>query len=121
MSYKGFSGQSNYPTIADAVAAAAQVTPGLTLARLKLLQPKPRPASGLYGVSANGKRWKARIRYGGSEHSLGTFGTKEEAGLAYDAAVRAHVTERRAAVCNFEPSCVPDAAAYVGENDVVSV
>jgi hypothetical protein len=103
--HKGDKAQCNYETIEAAEAAAAQATPGLTLACLKLLQPKPRPASGFYGVSAYGKRWKARIRYSGKEHPLGTFDTKEEAALAYDRAVRAHTAERaRAAVCNFESS-----------------
>jgi hypothetical protein len=47
-------------------------------------QPKPRPASGFYGVSANKKRWQAQIRYDGKIHSLGCFDTKQEAALAYD-------------------------------------
>jgi hypothetical protein len=39
-------------------------------------------------VSASGKRWKAGIRYGGKQHSVGTFATKQEAALAYDRAAR---------------------------------
>jgi hypothetical protein len=39
-------------------------------------------------VSANGKRWKSRIRYDGKMHNLGTFGTKQEAALAYDREAR---------------------------------
>jgi hypothetical protein len=51
-------------------------------------QPKPRPASGFYGVSASGKRWKARLRYDGKYHNLGTFDTKQQAALAYDRKAR---------------------------------
>jgi hypothetical protein len=51
-------------------------------------QLKPRSASGYYGVSPNGKRWAAQIRYGGKHHHLGGFGTKQEAALAYDREAR---------------------------------
>jgi hypothetical protein len=51
-------------------------------------QPKPRSASGYYGVSAKKKRWGAQICYGGKVHNVGTFDTKQEAALAYDRAVR---------------------------------
>jgi hypothetical protein len=54
-------------------------------------QPKPRPASGFYGVyaqNAHGKRWQARIRYDGKTHNLGTFDTKQDAALAYDREAR---------------------------------
>jgi hypothetical protein len=51
-------------------------------------QPKPRPASGFYGVSASGKRWTAQICYDSKVHYLGKFGTKQEAALAYDREAR---------------------------------
>jgi hypothetical protein len=38
---------------------------------------RARPASGYYGVYANGKRWYATICYGGKTHYLGTFDTKQ--------------------------------------------
>jgi hypothetical protein len=47
-----------------------------------------RPASGFYGVTANKKRWQARISHGGKDRSLGSFGTKQEAALAYDREAR---------------------------------
>jgi hypothetical protein len=40
------------------------------------------------------KRWKAQICYGGKQHGLGTFATKQEAALAYDRAARACGEER---------------------------
>jgi hypothetical protein len=51
-------------------------------------QPKPRPPSGYYGVSASGKRWHAWICYGGKKHNLGVFDTKQEAAVAYDMTAR---------------------------------
>jgi hypothetical protein len=51
-------------------------------------QPKPRPASGFYGVSASGKNYQAKIRYDNKQHHLGCFDTKQEAALAYDREAR---------------------------------
>jgi hypothetical protein len=44
--------------------------------------------SGLKGVVAHGRKWKASIAVDGRDHYLGLFTTKEEAGAAYDAAAR---------------------------------
>jgi hypothetical protein len=44
--------------------------------------------SGFHGVSAQRKRWAAQINYDGKQHRLGTFGTKQEAALAYDREAR---------------------------------
>jgi len=40
--------------------------------------------SGLIGVRKNGNKYQARITYGGTETHLGSFNTKEQAGIAYD-------------------------------------
>jgi hypothetical protein len=39
-------------------------------------------------VTAARKRWQAKIYYDSKLHYLGTFGTKQEAALAYDRVVR---------------------------------
>jgi hypothetical protein len=76
----------NYESIkaAEEAAAKAQAEHKLT----HPTQPKPRPPSGFYGVSANKERWKAQVRYDSKRHHLGTFDTKQEAALAYDKEAR---------------------------------
>ena len=44
----------------------------------------PNRKTGLIGVSKNRKKYQAKIRYGGIQHNLGSFDTKEQAGMAYD-------------------------------------
>jgi hypothetical protein len=76
----------NYESIKAAEEAAVQAQAEHALTHPK--QPKPRPASGFYGVNASGKRWTAQICYDGKKHYPGTFDTKQEAALAYDRAAR---------------------------------
>jgi hypothetical protein len=81
----------NYESIKAAEEAAVQAQAEHTFVHDMCAgqkQPKPRPKSGFYGVSANNKRWNARIRYDKKQHSLGTFDTKQEAALAYDREAR---------------------------------
>jgi hypothetical protein len=65
--------------------------------------------SGFRGVSADGYRWRALIRYDGSQHYIGSFDTKEEAAAAYDKEAR--VQRGESAVCNYATQNEADAAA----------
>jgi hypothetical protein len=80
----------NYESIKAAEEAAVQAQAEVFAAALCAgpLQPKPRPPSGFYGVTANKKRWEAQIYYDSKKHHLGTFDTKQEAALAYDREAR---------------------------------
>jgi hypothetical protein len=88
----------NYESIAAAEEAAVQaqavIKPGLQRCKPKPkpnqagLPPPGRPPSGFYGVTAARKRWLAQIYYDNKRHRLGSFGTKQEAALAYDREAR---------------------------------
>ena len=54
-----------------------------------MLRPPPRPHSSRFrGVTKNGNRWQAQIRYQGRNYYIGLWRTEEEAAAAYDAAAR---------------------------------
>jgi hypothetical protein len=53
----------------------------------------PNRKTGLIGVYNMGKKYQALIRYGGTQHTLGTLDTKEKAGIAYDRFVVGKSTE----------------------------
>jgi hypothetical protein len=52
-------------------------------------------------VYKKGKKYKARINYGGTEHNLGRFDTKEQADIAYDRFVVDKSTEEVAFILNY--------------------
>ena len=72
----------NYPNMSDPEREEA----------LKVEPPKkrkrgnPNQKTGLIGVYNKGEKYQASITYGGKSHNLGSFDTKEEAGMAYDRA-----------------------------------
>ena len=66
----------------------------------------PNRKTGLIGVSKNGKKCTASIRYAGTKHYLGTFDTKEQAGMAYDRFVVDKSTEEVSFALNY-PNGLP--------------
>jgi hypothetical protein len=59
-------------------------------------------------VYATGKRFAAKIRYGGKQHSLGYFDTKEEAAFAYDKKARQRGQDK---LLNYESIAAAEEAA----------
>jgi hypothetical protein len=70
----------NYPKMSDAEREEA----------LKVEEPvqkkrgNPNYTTGLIGVFKKGERYQTQVWYEGAKHNLGTFDTKEQAGIAYD-------------------------------------
>ena len=71
----------------------------------------PNQKTGLIGVSKNGKKYKAKIKYGGTEHYLGRFDTKEQAGMAYDRFVIDKSTEEVSFALNYPNMSDPEREA----------
>jgi hypothetical protein len=69
--------------------------------QVKKTRVKPRPRSGFYGVSKNGRRWMAALNISAKFTHVGTFDTKEEAALAYDRAARARSLMRGTSSFNY--------------------
>ena len=67
---------------------------------------KPNKTTGLIGVYKSGKKYLASIKYGGTTISLGTFVTKEQAGMAYDRFVVDKSTEEVSFTLNY-PNGLP--------------
>ena len=68
----------------------------------------PNPKTGLIGVSKNGEKYRVSIRYGGTSKSLGTFDTKEQAGIAYDRFVVDKSTEEVSFTLNYPRMTDPE-------------
>jgi hypothetical protein len=101
----------NYESLKAAEEAAAHAQAGQTLLHgvsAGPQQPKPRPASGFYGVYASGKGWLARVKFSSKMHHLGSFETKQEAALAYDRKARQC---REGKLLNYESIAAAEEAA----------
>ena len=61
----------------------------------------PNQTTGLIGVYKSGEKYHAQITYGGKTKSLGTFDTKEKAGIAYDRFVVDKSNEELTYVLNY--------------------
>ena len=61
----------------------------------------PNRKTGLIGVSKNREKYKAQIWFGGTMKNLGSFDTKEQAGIAYDRFVVDKSTEEVSFTLNF--------------------
>ena len=66
----------------------------------------PNQTTGLIGVYKDKKKYQAKIRYGGTQHNLGTFDTKEQAGMAYDRVVIKKSTQQVSFTLNY-PNGLP--------------
>ena len=61
----------------------------------------PNRKTGLIGVSKSREKYQARIRYGGKNNNLGSFDTKEHAGIAYDRVAIDNSTEEVSFTLNY--------------------
>ena len=66
----------------------------------------PNQKTGLIGVSKSRERYLASIKYSGTTNYLGTFDTKEQAGIAYDQFVVDKSTEEISFTLNY-PNGLP--------------
>ena len=66
----------------------------------------PNQKTGLIGVFKKGQRYQAMIYYGAKNKSLGSFDTKEQAGMAYDRFVVDKSTEEVSFTLNY-PNGLP--------------
>jgi serine protease inhibitor ecotin len=91
----------NYPNMTDSEREEA----------LPVVQKKrgiPNPTTGLIGVAKSGKKYKASVMIGGTQHNLGSFDTKEQAGVAYDRFIVDKSTEKVSFVLNYPNMTGPE-------------
>ena len=69
---------------------------------------KPNQKTGLIGVSKNREKYKASISYGGKTKNIGSFDTKEQAGIAYDRFVVDKSTEEVSFTLNYPHMTDPE-------------
>ena len=67
----------------------------------------PNQKTGLIGVYKKRERYQAQIQYGVTTNTLGTFDTKEQAGIAYDRFVVDKSTEEVSFTLNYPRMTVP--------------
>jgi hypothetical protein len=88
----------NYPNMSDREREEAM---NVEPARKKRKCGNPNQKTGLVGVRKIGKKYTAYITYGGIRHHLGSFDTKEQAGMAYDQFVVDKSTEEVSFTLNY--------------------
>ena len=77
----------------------------------------PNQTTGLIGVSKIGKKYKAQIWFGGTTKHLGSFDTKEQAGIAYDRVAIDKSTEEVSFTLNYPNSLSTNGTNKDGIND----
>ena len=77
----------------------------------------PNQKTGLIGVTKNRKKYRADITYGGTKHNLGTFDTKEQAGIAYDRVAIDKCTEEVSFTLNYPNGLPTSGTNKVGTDD----
>jgi hypothetical protein len=78
---------------------------------------KPNQTTGLIGVYKIRKKYFAKIEYCGTKHHLGTFDTKEQAGIAYDRFVVDKSTEEVSFTLNYPNGLPTSGTSKDGSND----
>ena len=76
----------------------------------------PNQTTGLIGVSKNKKKYKTEIKIGGTKHNIGTFDTKEQAGMAYDRFVVDKSTDEVSFTLNY-PNGLPTSGSNKDGNN----
>ena len=86
----------NYPNMSDCEREEA-----MNVVPVQEKRGTPNRKTGLIGVFKKRVKYQASITYGGTRHNLGTFDTKEQAGIAYDQFVVDKTTEEVSFTLNY--------------------